>query len=145
MKAVVQRVGKTSLYESGVLISEIQKGLAVYFCVEVGDDESKLAYMAKKIANMRIFEDEHGKMNLSVLDVGGEILLISQFTLCGDCSHGNRPSFIGAARPEIAQPMYEREGELLGSYGLTVKTGVFGGDMKIKQYNDGPVTILLVA
>lgn len=96
----------------------------------------------KKIVNLRIFEDGQGKMNLSVQDVGGEILLISQFTLYGDCSHGNRPSFIGAARPEQAEPLYRYTAECLRGYNVSVKTGVFGADMKIEQYNDGPVTIL---
>lgn len=91
---------------------------------------------------LRVFEDGQGKMNLSVQDVRGEVLLISQFTLYGDCSHGNRPSFIGAARPEQAQPLYERTAEAIAAYGIPVKTGVFGADMQIEQHNDGPVTIL---
>ena len=98
--------------------------------------------MAKKIAALRIFEDGNGKMNLSVKEVGGEILLISQFTLLGDCSHGNRPSFIEAERPERANPLYEYTAKLLRESGVTVKQGVFGADMKIQQYNDGPVTVI---
>ena len=98
--------------------------------------------MAGKISRLRIFEDENGKMNRSVQDVGGEVLLISQFTLYGDCSHGNRPGFTLAERPERANALYERVADELRKLGLTVKTGVFGADMKIEQYNDGPVTII---
>ncbi len=142
MKVVVQRVKHTSLSVNGQLISEIPFGLAVYLGVKVGDTDDMPAQMAKKIAAMRIFEDENGKMNLSVRDVGGEILLISQFTLYGDCSHGNRPGFTMAERPERADMLYERTAEELRMLGVTVKTGEFGADMKIEQYNDGPVTII---
>ena len=142
MKAVIQRVKKTVLSVDGKLVSEIEKGLAVYLGVGVQDTADKCEGMAKKIAQLRIFEDENGKMNLSVREVGGEVLLISQFTLYGDCSHGNRPSFIGAARPELAMPLYEEVARLLSEKGLRVKKGVFGADMKIEQYNDGPVTII---
>ena len=142
MKAVIQRVKKTVLSVDGELVSEIEKGLAVYLGVGVQDTADKCEGMAKKIAQLRIFEDENGKMNLSVREAGGEVLLISQFTLYGDCSHGNRPSFIGAARPELAMPLYEEVARLLSEKGLRVKKGVFGADMKIEQYNDGPVTII---
>lgn len=142
MRAVIQRVKKTSLSVGGQSISEIEGGLAVYLAVSPADGENNAALMAKKIAMLRVFEDEQGKMNLSVQDVRGEVLLISQFTLYGDCSHGNRPSFIGAARPEQAQPLYERTAEAIAAYGIPVKTGVFGADMQIEQHNDGPVTIL---
>ena len=143
MKAVVQRVKKTTLSVDGQLISEIPFGLTVFLGVKAGDTEKEGDYIAKKIAGLRIFEDDNGKMNLSVKDVGGEVLLVSQFTLYGDASHGNRPSFTQAARPEIAQPLYEYVAKQLLSYGVVVKTGVFGADMKIEQFNDGPVTILL--
>ena len=145
MRAVVQRVRKTSLKVDGELISEIPFGLTVFLGVKVGDSEKEGAYLAKKIAGLRIFEDENGKMNLSVKDVGGEVLLVSQFTLYGDASHGNRPSFTLAERPEKAEPLYEYTVQELSSYGITVKKGVFGADMKIEQNNDGPVTILLEA
>ena len=145
MKAVVQRVKKTTLSVEGELISEIPFGLTVFLGVKVGDTEKEAAYLAKKIAGVRIFEDENGKMNLSVKDVGGEVLLVSQFTLYGDATKGNRPSFTLAERPEIAEPLYEFAVKELSSYGVTVKKGVFGADMKIEQYNDGPVTILLEA
>lgn len=142
MRAVIQRVGRTALRVDGNLISEIEKGLAVYLGVAPEDSEKNAAAMAKKIVSLRIFEDENGKMNLSVRDIGGEILLISQFTLYADSSHGNRPSFIGAARPEHAEPLYKEVAKEIAQEGISVQTGVFGADMKIEQYNDGPVTIL---
>ncbi len=145
MKAVVQRVKHTTLRVDGELISEIPFGLTVFLGVTTGDTEKEGGYLAKKIANLRIFEDENGKMNLSVKDVGGEVLLVSQFTLYGDVSHGNRPSFTLAARPEVAEPLYEFTVEELKKYGVPVKKGVFGADMQIAQHNDGPVTILLEA
>ena len=143
MKAVVQRVKKTTLSVEGKLISEIPFGLAVFLGIKIGDTEKEADYLMKKIASLRVFEDENGKMNLSVKDVGGEVLLISQFTLYGDCSHGNRPSFTLAERPERAEPLYEYAVNALSLHDVTVKKGVFGADMKIEQYNDGPVTILL--
>ena len=142
MRAVIQRVKHTTLSVDGRLVSEIPFGLAVYLGVKVGDTDEMPAAMAKKIAALRIFEDENGKMNLSVGAVGGEIMLISQFTLYGDCSHGNRPSFIAAERPERANALYEATRDELISRGMTVKTGIFGADMKIEQFNDGPVTII---
>lgn len=144
MKAVVQRVKQTTLSVDGKLISKIEKGLVVYLGVKCGDKEESAQYLAKKISAMRIFEDENGKMNLSVKDVGGEILVVSQFTLLGDTSHGNRPSFIEAERPERANELYEYFVSLLrNEYGIDAKTGVFGADMQISQHNDGPVTILM--
>lgn len=145
MKAVVQRVKYTSLKVDGELISEIPYGLTVFLGIKSGDTEKEADYLVKKIANLRIFEDENGKMNLSVKDVGGEVLLVSQFTLYGDASHGNRPSFTLAERPERAEPLYAYALNALAAQGVTVKGGVFGADMKIEQLNDGPVTILLEA
>ena len=142
MKAVIQRAGRTALSVDGSLVSEIPFGLAVYLGIRVGDTAAQAEQLAKKLAALRIFEDENGKMNLSLKDVGGEILLISQFTLYGDCSHGNRPSFTLAERPERANELYEYTAQLLRGYGYTVKQGVFGADMKIEQFNDGPVTII---
>lgn len=142
MKAVVQRVTDTTLYCDGKLISSIGKGLVVYFGVQKGDTKDKAVYLAKKIAALRVFEDENGKMNLSVKDVGGEILAVSQFTLLADVSRGNRPSFSLAETPEIANQVYEFFFENLRSEAVEVKKGVFGGDMKIHQSNDGPVTII---
>lgn len=142
MKAVIQRVGRTRLSVDGKLISEIPFGLAVYLGVKVGDNEKQAEQIAKKVCALRVFEDDNGKMNLSVKEVGGEILLISQFTLYGDPSHGNRPSFTLAERPERAQSLYEYTRDLISASGIAVKCGVFGADMKIEQYNDGPVTII---
>lgn len=143
MRAVIQRVKETALYVDGKLISSIDKGLVIYLGVAVGDNSDAIPYLAKKIANMRIFEDESGKMNLSVLDTGGEILSVSQFTLYGDATHGNRPSFSNAERPERAKSLYDEFCEALSAQGVTVKKGVFGADMQISQHNDGPVTIII--
>lgn len=143
MRAVIQRVKQTTLRVDGREISQIPFGLTVFLGVKEGDSKAQADYLMKKIAALRIFEDENGKMNLSVKDVGGEVLLVSQFTLYGDASHGNRPSFSLAARPEIAEPLYEYAADSLRALGVMVKTGVFGADMKIDQLNDGPVTILL--
>ena len=142
MKVVIQRVGRTALSVGGEPVSEIPFGLAVYFGVKQGDTEAQVEAIVRKIAALRVFEDSLGKMNLSVKDVKGEILLISQFTLYGDCSHGNRPSFTEAARPEIAKPLYDLAAKLLAETGVPVKTGVFGADMTIDQQNLGPVTIV---
>ncbi|MDE6585305.1 MAG: D-tyrosyl-tRNA(Tyr) deacylase [Clostridia bacterium] len=142
MIAVIQRVRQTRLSVDGKLISEIPFGLVVFLGVKSGDTKNQAETLAKKVSALRIFEDSAGKMNLSVKDVGGEILLVSQFTLLGDCSHGNRPSFSNAERPELAKPLYEYTAECLKSYDITVKKGVFGADMKIEQFNDGPVSII---
>lgn len=145
MKAVVQRVKATSLFVDGKLISEIPFGLVVFFGVKTGDSKEDADYLVKKIANLRIFEDENGKMNLSVKQVGGEILFVSQFTLYGDTVKGNRPSFTEAARPELAEPLYEYVYQKLCDEGVVTKKGIFGADMQIDQHNDGPVTILMEA
>ncbi len=142
MKAVVQRVNSASLYVDDTLISEIQKGFVVYFCVEKGDGEELLEYFTKKISKLRVFEDENGKMNLSLLDVGGEILLVSQFTLAGNVEHGYRPSFTNAEEPKRAEELYLKLAENLNAI-IPTKTGVFGAMMKIVQENAGPVTIII--
>ncbi len=142
MKAVVQRVKETVLKVDGKVISQIPFGLIVYYGVKKGDTLDKADYLAKKIANLRIFEDENGKMNKSVLDVGGEILSVSQFTLCGDVSHGNRPGFSDAEVPSIASSVYDYFCKKLSEQGVGVKRGIFGADMKILQLSDGPVTII---
>lgn len=143
MKTVIQRVNKTSLSVGGNLISAIPFGLAVYLGIEKGDTEKNGELTAKKIAALRIFEDENGKMNRSVLDKGGEILLISQFTLCADTSGGNRPNFACAEEPDKAKALYLYVADKLREKGVVVKEGVFGADMSINQSNDGPVTIIL--
>ena len=143
MRAVVQRVLNAELKVEGKLISKIGRGLVVFFGVKNGDVPADADKIVKKISALRIFEDENGKMNLSVGDVGGEVLFVSQFTHYGDASHGNRPSFTEAARPETAKTIYDYAAEKLRSLGVPVSTGIFGADMKILQENDGPVTILL--
>ncbi len=143
MKAVIQRVKQTTLCVDGKRVAEIPFGLTVFLGVKRGDTEKQGEYIAKKIAGLRIFEDGAGKMNLSVKDVGGEILFVSQFTLYGDCSHGNRPSFTEAEAPERANALYLYTAQKLAEYGIPVQLGVFGADMQIDQHNDGPVTILL--
>ncbi len=142
MKAVVQRVLNASLSCEGSLISSIEKGLVVYFGVQKGDTDDKALYLAKKISGLRVFEDENKKMNLSVKDIGGEILAVSQFTLLADVSHGNRPGFSYAEEPSKANLTYEFFIKKLKEENVVVKKGVFGGDMKISQLNDGPVTII---
>ena len=143
MRAVVQRVKNTTLRVDGELISSIPFGLTVFLGIKAGDTEKEAAYLMKKVSALRIFEDENGKMNLSVKDVGGEVLLVSQFTLYGDASHGNRPSFTLAERPEKAEPLYDFAVNELALHGVVVKKGVFGADMQISQHNDGPVTIII--
>lgn len=142
MKIVAQRVLSAALKVDGVLVSEIGRGLVVFLGVQCGDQESQADKCAEKIAALRVFSDQAGKMNLSVRDVGGEVLLVSQFTLCGDASRGNRPSYTGAERPPRANDLYERVAFRLREIGVGVRTGVFGADMQIEQHNDGPVTIL---
>ncbi len=143
MKAVVQRVKSASLSVGGDTVSEIGAGLVVYLGVGVGDGDKECEIVSRKICNMRIFEDDCGKMNLSVKDTGGEVLLVSQFTLYGDARKGNRPSFTEAELPERAEFLYGKVREAIAAENITVKTGVFGADMKINQINDGPVTIIL--
>lgn len=143
MKAVVQRTLSASLKVDGKLISEIEKGLVVFLGVGQGDNEEDLNKICQKISKLRIFEDENGKMNLSIKEVGGQILLVSQFTLYGDCKHGNRPSFIMAEKSDRANQLYIEAKSLLENENIVVKTGVFGADMKIDILNDGPVTIIL--
>ncbi|MBQ3551816.1 MAG: D-tyrosyl-tRNA(Tyr) deacylase [Clostridia bacterium] len=142
MRAVVQRVKNAGVTIEGDRICSIEKGLMVLLSVEDSDTEQDVSYMVEKLLNLRIFEDVEGKMNRSVSDIDGEILLVSQFTLHGDARKGRRPSFIKAARPETAIPLYEEIIKRLGM-AITVKTGVFGADMQVDLTNDGPVTILL--
>ena len=143
MKAVVQRVLNANLKVDGLLISEIGFGYVIFLGVGKEDTEKDGDYMIKKIPSLRICEDENEKINLNIVDAGGEILLVSQFTLYSDTSHGNRPSFINAKSPEEANRLYEYVLEGLRKQGLSVKKGVFGADMKISQVNDGPFTVML--
>ena len=143
MKAVIQRVTEAELKVDGELISKIGKGYVIFLGVGKGDNEEQADYLIKKIPPLRIFEDENGKINKSIKDVNGEILLVSQFTLYANASHGNRPDFLQAETPDKANELYLYVAEGLKAAGVTVKTGVFVADMKIKQVNDGPFTILL--
>lgn len=144
MKALVQRVVESELKVDGKVISNIGKGLIVFIGVTHDDTENDAKVLAEKICKLRIFEDENGKMNLSLLDVNGELHLISQFTLYADCHHGNRPSFINAAVPDYANKLYEYFIELCKSMNVSkVETGIFGADMKINYINDGPISIML--
>lgn len=144
MKCVIQRVLGASVTVDGVTVGSIKKGFLLLLGIAEGDTEAQAEKLAKKISAMRIFEDSEGKMNLSVNDVDGEILAVSQFTLCADCKKGNRPSFIGAMRPEEANRLYELFMQMLKNNGVRrVEHGIFGADMKVSLVNDGPVTIIL--
>ena len=143
MKVVLQRVAEASVTIDGELYSEIDGGYLLLVGIVDGDNEEIVEKMAAKIHDLRIFEDENGKMNLAIEQIGGQILSISQFTLYANCKKGRRPSFDQAARPEIASPLYDAFNEALRRTGLVVKTGVFGAEMKVRLLNDGPVTLLL--
>lgn len=143
MRAVVQRVDKAKVTVDGKIVGEISKGLMVLVGVVEGDTEKDVQYLADKVTGLRIFEDEAEKMNLSVKDIGGEILSVSQFTLYGDCRKGKRPSFDKAAKPETAIVLYEKFNELCRQQNIKVETGVFGAHMLVELANNGPVTILL--
>jgi D-tyrosyl-tRNA(Tyr) deacylase len=140
---VVQRVTEASVAVAGQVRGAIGKGFMVLVGVEAGDGEPDARYIADKVAGLRVFEDAAGKMNLALADVGGAVLAISQFTLLGDARGGRRPGFTAAARPEVADPLYERVVADWRARGITVETGVFGADMAVGLVNDGPVTILL--
>ena len=144
MRVVVQRVSQSNVKVSGEVIGVIKEGLMVLVSFVDEDNDTDLGWMTKKIINLRIFNDDEGKMNRSVQDVGGDILLISQFTLHGSTKKGNRPSFIKAAKPDFAKVMYERFIKVLEqSLGKGIQTGEFGGDMKVSLINDGPTTIII--
>lgn len=144
MRAVLQRVSEASCKVEGKTTGNIDKGLVILLGVSIDDTEEDLQWLAQKIAGMRIFSDDAGLMNKSISEVGGRILLISQFTLFAQTKKGNRPSYIRAAKPDMAIPMYERMIKVLGELTLTqIETGIFGADMKISLVNDGPVTIIL--
>ncbi|HVI39166.1 MAG TPA: D-aminoacyl-tRNA deacylase [Anaerovoracaceae bacterium] len=143
MRAVVQRVVKADVTVDEKVTGSIEKGLMVLLGVEDEDEEGDAAYLADKIAGLRIFEDNEGKMNLSVKDVGGDLLAVSQFTLFGDCRKGKRPSFMKAARPDKAKVLYRKFVALCQEQGLHVEEGIFQAEMLVRIYNDGPVTILI--
>jgi D-tyrosyl-tRNA(Tyr) deacylase len=144
MKAVIQRVQEASVTINDEVVAKINDGLLVLLGIVHDDNVATIAWMSSKIVNMRIFNDEHGLMNKSILDIGGDIILVSQFTLYGDAQKGNRPSFIKAAKPDIAIPIYENMiAQLSKDLGKPIQTGVFGADMKVGLVNDGPVTIVL--
>ena len=143
MRAVIQRVKSASVTVEGEVVSEIRVGLLVFLGVAQEDAPADVEYMASKIANLRIFEDDEGRMNLSILDIGGEALVVSQFTLYGDCRKGRRPSFIHAARPEKADPLYQAFMDEISRLGVPVKAGIFQAMMDVELINDGPVTMML--
>jgi len=143
LKTVIQRVSFASVTIDGNVVSRIARGILVLLGVEKGDDESKADWLAEKIANLRIFEDEAGKMNLSLRDVGGSLLVVSQFTLAGNCNKGRRPSFDTAAGPDEGQRLYDYFVETAGKLGVPVATGIFQADMQVHLVNDGPVTFIL--
>jgi len=144
MRAVVQRVSEASVTIDGNTVASIHRGLLVLLGIEGGDTEDDASWLSAKIAAMRIFSDEVGKMNLAVSDVGGEVIAVSQFTLHASTKKGNRPSFIRAARPEVSEPLYGTFCQLMeAALGKSVGRGVFGADMKVALINDGPVTIVI--
>ena len=144
MRAVIQRVSEASVAVSGTLISEIRMGVLILLGIEVADTEEDILWLTNKIGNLRIFNDKEGVMNLSLKEVKGEVIVVSQFTLHATTKKGNRPSYIKAARPEIAEPLYEQfVKQLSNSIGAAVQTGKFGAMMDVKLINDGPVTLLI--
>ena len=144
MKAVIQRVTRASVTVDGERVSAIDNGLLILLGVADGDTERDAQVLADKIANLRIFSDSDDKMNLSLLTTNGAALVVSQFTLCANCSHGRRPDFFGAAKPDLANELYEYFCERIKETGVTdVQMGVFGADMKVELLNDGPVTIMI--
>ena len=143
MKAIIQRVSSASVSVDGKQISSIAGGILFFLGVQHDDDEKDLEYLVKKTVGLRIFKDDKQHMNLSIQDVRGEALVVSQFTLCADTRKGRRPSFIHAAQPEMAENMYQQFCEKLGSEGIPVQTGKFGAMMDVELVNDGPVTIIL--
>lgn len=143
MKLVIQRVKNARVEVDKKVVGEIGKGFLVFVGIKIGDTKKQADYLVKKVCNLRIFSDESDKMNLSLKDVNGKLLIVSQFTLYGDCKDGNRPSFIEAAKAEEAIPLYEYFCEECSKKGIEIQKGVFGADMKVELLNDGPVTIVI--
>ncbi|MBQ2261198.1 MAG: D-tyrosyl-tRNA(Tyr) deacylase [Loktanella sp.] len=143
MRALIQRVSQASVSVDGAVIGEIGPGLLVLICAMAEDDAAKSATLASKIAKLRIFKDEVGKMNLSLLDTGGAALVVSQFTLAADTSRGNRPGFSAAASPDQGRALYEQFVSDVSALGIATATGSFGADMQVSLLNDGPVTLML--
>ena len=143
MKIVVQRVANANVKVDNKIVGSINKGFLVLLGIKQGDTKEQADYLVKKLCNLRIFDDDNGKMNLALKDVGGELLIISQFTLYGDCSDGNRPSFTEAEKPEEANKLYEYFCMQCKEKGIKVEKGIFGADMKVNLLNDGPVTIII--
>lgn len=143
MKIVVQRVSEASVKVDGKVVGEIDKGFLVLLGVTHTDTKENADYLVKKLCNLRVFEDEKGKMNLSLKDVGGKLLIVSQFTLYANCKEGNRPSFTDAAKPDVANELYEYFCSRCEENGVEIQKGIFGADMKVSLLNDGPVTIII--
>ena len=143
MRVVLQLTSFCKVEIDGITTTDIDKGFLLLLGVKNGDTENDAIKLANKISGLRIFNDENDKMNLSLADVGGKVVVVSNFTLYADCSHGRRPSFIGAARPEVSEPLYEFFCEKLREKGVEVQTGEFGADMKVSLLNDGPVTLVI--
>ena len=143
MRLVVQRVNNSKVEVDNKVVGKIDKGFMVLVGIGLNDTEKEAEYLTKKLLNLRVFEDENGKMNLELKDVEGELLIVSQFTLYADCSQGNRPSFINAAKPDVANELYEYFCEKCKEQNIKVEKGIFGAVMKVSLLNDGPVTIIL--
>ncbi|MBP8911824.1 MAG: D-tyrosyl-tRNA(Tyr) deacylase [Phycisphaerae bacterium] len=143
MRAVIQRVTEAKVEVEGKIVGQVGKGLLVYLGVGTADTETDAQFMAEKLANLRIFSDETGKMNRSVIDIGGGVLLVSQFTLYGDCRKGRRPGFDAAGEPDLAERLYEKVAQLIAAEDVPVQKGSFGAHMHVTSINDGPVTFLL--
>ncbi|MUV07429.1 D-tyrosyl-tRNA(Tyr) deacylase [Planococcaceae bacterium Storch 2/2-2] len=143
MRVVLQRCKRGAVTVDGETVGAIERGYVLLVGIQQGDDEAALDYVANKIAGLRLWEDESGRMNDSIVEIGGDILSVSQFTLYGDVRKGRRPSFTEAARPEVAEPLWEQFNDKLRAYGLRVETGTFGAMMDVSLVNDGPVTILV--